>query len=604
MTPFDFRLNAVNAVHWPPAATVPKPTGRYCFELVGGDLLFGELVGLEAELAVLDVPWSGRLHVRRSQVRRIDRWGDGANLVYLGPNGLSSWHAFTADVEKLPEKMRAASGARRCRATSAARLCGAREARGAGRCLCRLQCPPFWCPRRPNFRARRPVSLRPIRTGRHFARTLASPFVRSSSSKSRGGPSPTSLSHWASVRMRTRRSHAYRFEVWDEDLVFYRETASHADMAPLAKVASGPGRLHVRVFLDQETGRALVVAPDGKPMTDLTVVERKPQVQTGVQVTNLRGDLCLERLRISRWDGIPPREVSAVASSLRRLDGSVLSGELIGLDAATREFVFRTEAGESRIAENTVAAVTLPASKDEPPGTVRAVCQDGVRLSGELTKVEDGSLGLVSPAIEEPLRLPIQGLRSLVVLRHSDEAKHASGRPKGRLELTGLSLTGHLEDGSEQLGASCLTWHPFGSDTASPLRPGLSKAVYRTPPPPRPKPRRPPQGAKIIVNGIVRRVMPGASTATPANTSVAAPALHLRTGDIIPCEVWKIDDKGITIKTELSDRSFVPHEKIKAVELAPGRCLKSARPRARTVPDLAPDAAREPAHAPDRIKEW
>ena len=40
------------------------------------------------------------------------------------------------------------------------------------------------------------------------------------------------------------------------------------------------------------------------------------------------------------------------------------------------------------------------------------------------------------------------------------------------------------------------------------------------------------------------------------------PSLHLRSGDTIPCEVTRIDEKGVTFKTALSEASVVPHEKI------------------------------------------
>jgi hypothetical protein len=43
--------------------------------------------------------------------------------------------------------------------------------------------------------------------------------------------------------------------------------------------------------------------------------------------------------------------------------------------------------------------------------------------------------------------------------------------------------------------------------------------------------------------------------------------LHLRSGDTIPCEVARIDEKGVTFKTPLSDATFIAHEKIKSVEL-------------------------------------
>src|SRR5207253_3273278 len=45
-------------------------------------------------------------------------------------------------------------------------------------------------------------------------------------------------------------------------------------------------------------------------------------------------------------------------------------------------------------------------------------------------------------------------------------------------------------------------------------------------------------------------------------------ALHLRSGDTIPCQVTRIDEQGVTFKTSLTDATFVAHEKIKGVELS------------------------------------
>ena len=54
----------------------------------------------------------------------------------------------------------------------------------------------------------------------------------------------------------------------------------------------------------------------------------------------------------------------------------------------------------------------------------------------------------------------------------------------GLLEMDGLKLPGQLVDATEESGSSCLSWKPTGSQTASPLRPGVSgRIVYRTPAP-------------------------------------------------------------------------------------------------------------------------
>ena len=91
VTPFEFKLGRVNAIHWTPAEKPVKPEGEFCFELGGGDVVFGGLAGLDESGGQLDVPRIGRMHVERSAIRRIYRWKASADLVYLGPNGLAGW---------------------------------------------------------------------------------------------------------------------------------------------------------------------------------------------------------------------------------------------------------------------------------------------------------------------------------------------------------------------------------------------------------------------------------------------------------------------------------------------------------------------------------
>ena len=67
------------------------------------------------------------------------------------------------------------------------------------------------------------------------------------------------------------------------------------------------------------------------------------------------------------------------------------------------------------------------------------------------------------------------------------------------------------------------------------------------------------------------------------------PALYLRTGDTIACEVKKIDDFGITFHSPQFDATFVPHNKVKAVELERSQATKidpSKRDRLLTLPRM------------------
>jgi thiol-disulfide isomerase/thioredoxin len=227
---------------------------------------------------------------------------------------------------------------------------------------------------------------------------------------------------------------------------------------------------------------------------------------------------------------------------------------------------------------------------------VRVVYHDGSRFSGKLTRMEDTHLSLTCPAIKEPLCLPLTEVRSLVALwEEATSGTAAADGRAGRLEMDGLQLKGRLEPGSEQSGASCLVWHPDLAVNASPLLPGTSgRIVYRDPPPAVPK-QNAQQGRRVIRQGI--RVVNGAvvrtATATTESPKPGKPsgsrAMHLRSGDTIPCEVVRIDEKGVTLKTPLSDASFVPNEKIKSVELIasdPPKLAKTKRERLLTLPRM------------------
>jgi hypothetical protein len=59
---------------------------------------------------------------------------------------------------------------------------------------------------------------------------------------------------------------------------------------------------------------------------------------------------------------------------------------------------------------------------------IRVGYQDGSRVSGELLKLGEGTLDLKMPGIQEPLELPLAGLRALVVLRHTLRVDDAGER--------------------------------------------------------------------------------------------------------------------------------------------------------------------------------
>jgi thiol-disulfide isomerase/thioredoxin len=518
-TPFEFALRQVSVIQFPPPAARPKPAGEFCFELSGGDLLFGSLVALSAEEVTLDAPRLGLIHVRRADVRRMLRWREGAEVVYVGPNGLSEW-------DEGPSR-------------------GAWRQEGG--------------------------HLVTDREGASLAADLGLPVrARVEFEISWSAKPDFTLALGTSGQAGEQ---ALRFEVWDDDLVAIRETDTDADLALLQKLTTGAGRAGFLVYLDQQRNMAAVFSAEGKRLAELSLPHAKAAAGPGVRLVNKRGNVRLERLRIARWDGELPREPEVQRSSIHRLDAAIVYGEIRGFDAAAKQLLVSERGIESRIDLGQVSSVVWSSSPDSPRAKVRAVLQDGRRLSGDVVRVAGGRLWLARPGVTETLPFPVSELQTLLFLGNDGPSSNAAGR-LGRLEMDGAGLNGWLVDGSSQAGASCLIWQPRGSSTASPLRAGVSaRIVYREPP--RPSPQQPtaraipapPQAGGVL--GQLAAALGGSAPPPVATrpTSTLGPSLHLRTGDTFPCQVERIDERGVTLRSSMIAATFVPHGKIKAVEL-------------------------------------
>jgi len=542
VAPFDFALSAVNAVHFPVAFSLPEPTGAYCFDLAGGDVLFGSLIALDDAQAELDVQRLGRIHLQRSIINRIYRWKSSADLIFLGPNGLAGW-----------------------RETSAKK--GWKEEQGQP-----------W------------TDQDGAAIGGDFKLPARATVEFKISWKNR----PDFVFALGVSDDEKTLQRAFRFEVWERDLIIQRETEQEADVASVGEISPGSGRVHLIAYLDQERGRILVFTADGKPLADLKVAGGQQQVLGSLSLANKRGDLRLERMRIGRWNGEPPREVARDRSRIHRVDGSIVYGQVKRFEAAKSAFVIGDGKDEALIPEDQIAGVFLSLPGETKGRALGVVYQDGSRLSGALDHVDKSSLRLIVPAIKEPLTLPRDGLRSLVGLEPQPPPARVGG-VGGVLELDEVRLPGFLVDGREQSGASCLIWQPHGSSSASPLRPGVSgRIVYREAPAPTPTQAQarvaPPQGPGGFVVGFLSAL----NGNQPAPSTGKRKCLYLRSGDVIPCEISSIDENGVTFRTSLSASTFVAHEKIKAVELAqlgePGiKLSKAKRERLLTLPRMQKD---------------
>jgi peroxiredoxin len=500
---------------------VAQPIGDYCFELMGKDMLFGALISIDAKTVVVDSPGLGRLNVDRAIVQRMYRWGGGADQIFVGPNGLNGWN-FTGGDDAWQEDA------------------GQLFSEKVGAVLRR----DFDIPNQARFEFELSWTGQP-----DFELALGV-----------GDDAKTAL-------------RAYRFEVWENEIVVQREIEKDADVVSLQKVTGKTGRLHLQAFLDQTQGRLLVLSSNGDQLADLTLRAAKPQVYGGIQLKNSSGNVRLERLQIGRWNGEKPRTAEVNKSRIHGVDGTISYGSLSSYDAEKHEFVVGDGADSQRIPEDKVHDVFLSKPVPIVPRSLRAVFLTGMKLSGDLIGVEENKVTLKCPGIQEQIVASIDSLQSFVVLAPKTDPADLPQR-RGRLETTETRLHGCLVEGKEG-EARCLVWQPVRSSTFSPLQQGISaRIVYKDPPPPA-QPNAQPQviqaQVKVRAGGIVGRIQ-DMFTDGPVNNSKKSPqkaqsVLHLRTGDKLPCTVTGIDERGVSFESKESDATFVPHDQIQALEL-------------------------------------
>jgi peroxiredoxin len=519
--PLKFPLGAVHSVRYPIAGPPPKPRGEYCFELTGDGMLYGNLLRLTADEVEVDSAGIGRMHLRREQIRRFYHW-KGADLIYLGPNGLAGWQETSVT--------------------------------------------PQWREEGGLIATDHP--------GASLFSDLALPEKAVIEVELSWKRQPDFVLALGVDNFDVAVQHAFQFEVWDGELVAVGESARDADLAVVQHVGAGEGYVRLRAYLDQKDRSLLLVSPSGKPLPALHMSAKKLQNHRGVRLTNGEGDVRVEYLRVTRWNGQEPREAREDQARLQRTDGSIVYGRLEAYDPESKQFTIRDDKTETVVKEDAMADVFLSPRESagssstgsiagKSQGTLRLVYRDGSRFSGSLTRVEDQCLTLACPGIKEPLRLPLAELRALIPMQQGDRPAAPSIAGKlGRLEMDGVSLKGRLVKASGGHDTSCLVWHPELGQSASPLLPGLSgRIIYRDPQPPTPSA---PQVESGVFQGV-RRAFQAVAVAAPAGeVRVKGAIVQRKSNERVREQLWRL--------VELKDGS----KYVKLVHVQTGKVLAVA----------------------------
>ncbi len=550
-SPFQFPLSVVQAVVFPQATTPQSSSGMFCFELLGGDVLYGTLKGVTADRVEIAETTFGDMVIRRENLRRFYRRNRGNSQIYTGPIKLADW---LQGPEQNPW----------------------REEAG----IFLTDQPGAWLQKDFQLPAQAELEIELAwKKPPNFLLALGT-----------GDGNETDLK-------------SYRLEVVNSDLVAVRETRREADLAVITPLGPGEGRVRLTAYLDQQRGRMLVYTVTGTQLADLLVEDDAAKVGSSLTLRNIRGDLSLQRLRISHWNGVAPTSKAGDESRFQPSEGRLQSGRLMKFDTDRQELTFQIGDTESAVPLAQIDDVQLEAMTNVDPrgvsGNVQLSYQDGTCLTGTWLSADGAEIALLPTGTLSAVCAPFKGLRAASFLQ-TKPARDDALDGSGRLELTESRLRGQLVDGSEQPGASSLTWLPEGSAKASPLlKHAAGRILYRAVPgaaganaKTEPANNRRPVAVRVLDVGKI--VNPGAAkTQPPKPQSSSGKYLHLCNGDIIPCDVKGIDERGVTFETPLSTATFVGHDLVKAVELiktkGTPKLVRQKRDRLLTLPRMQKD---------------
>ena len=408
----------------------------------------------------------------------------------------------------------------------------------------------------------------------------------------------------------------YRFEVWKNQLVAVCEAKQEADLAAVAEIKAGAGSVHLQIFLDQARGHLLVYTAGGEQLADLSLdgaAEKGDETRAdgakpeGAQAFG--GAVAVDQ---SRWrsatDAAAHRRLewrNLHAARARPgppgagMDGSMVHGAVQNYDAGKRQFTVRTAEGPQTVDQQQARDILLSSDALDRQSQLRLVLLAGSQISGELEKVAEQKIYVRVPGIRKAL-----GAAHRIAARAGRAATCGSAgapaEPSPRSAGTGRRSIDRLAGGRGRIVGLGTRLAPWRSDTAAGLRKMFCRGSFTA----TPSRRRPSQKSWPRIHGGLlgpracwgpcRSRAYGRTKGQNPSLGLDTPVLHLQSGDMIPCQVVRIDEEGVAFESEQADAKFVRHNQLKALELLPGAgpvaIAKAKRERLLTLPRMQRDS--------------
>lgn len=327
---------------------------------------------------------------------------------------------------------------------------------------------------------------------------------------------------------------ALRLETWVNELVVVQGTL----FEPVLTIQPDRRNFRLRLAYDGDTGVLEVFDFAGNLLLKLDGVGQTVK-ESGPYVYNRGQNLTVRRLRVYRQPiDSTKQQVDPSKPRVHMMNGQVVYGKLFVEKEST--YVLDEDGNRYDIDIQQIDRVVQPgAAFVEMEQPVALTYPDGAVLRGKIAQVNPGSILLQTAFSNEPiecvfagaslLRVELSGPKNHGQIEDEDRLFHPSGNLRGRVHFD-------VKDGS------FIRWKPVGASEAVRLA--------------------------NIRRAHIERNNRRASKMYPFDTSRFLHILHLKSGEIIPCQISSYDEKTVGFQSPFISAHLMDSTYVKALEFS------------------------------------
>ncbi len=332
---------------------------------------------------------------------------------------------------------------------------------------------------------------------------------------------------------------ALRLETWVNELVVVQGTI----FEPIMTIEPDRRNFSLRLAYDQTTGILEIFDINGNPLLELKNVS--PTVNTtGIYIYNRGQELTVQGLRVYRQHAkFRNQKVDFSKQRVHMMNGEVFHGKLfVDRLKQGKGYVVDTDGGRSEISLDQIDRVVQPGmvlSTTDDVSTLSYV--DGGVVPGEILDLTTTSAILKTEYADEPVTCSLDGASLLRFNTAANTEKPTEDYD--RMFFPDGSLQGKIIFGSKN--EFSIAWQPTGVST--PVR----FADERSP--------------------RIERHSKRVSRLQPYDVTLYPHLLHLKNGEVIPCNILSYDKDNINFRSPFISGTRIASTHMKAIEFSLGK---------------------------------